>query len=332
MSDFIETNGDQAAFASLREPGWHQLGTVFTKPVTVQELLDLAHLSDWNVRVVEIEAPGYNFGSRKYYFVVRDNPFIKGQEDVLHVSKARYTPFQNEALFAMANGLGRWETAGSIKEGSVVFGSVSIDREIVLDPNGVSDRITNYIVLAQSHDGTLSITGANTPIRVVCNNTLNIALAGAVQSFKFRHTPTSEQKSIVIADALAKAHGYIDKMEEFSNGLLTKHVSDKKFYEIITAAYPKPDEPAEGKASRAMTMWDKKIGNLLDLRTAPTNAPFADNAWGALNVLLEDLDWFRTGRGDNAAENLAAARSGFDPVVNATRNKFKSIVMEAVGA
>jgi len=91
MSDFIETNGDQAAFASLREPGWHQLGTVFTKPVTVQELLDLAHLSDWNVRVVEIEAPGYNFGSRKYYFVVRDNPFIKGQEDVLHVSKARYT-------------------------------------------------------------------------------------------------------------------------------------------------------------------------------------------------------------------------------------------------
>jgi phage/plasmid-like protein (TIGR03299 family) len=332
MSDFIEQYEGQASFASLREPGWHQLGTVFLKPVTVQELLTLAHLDNWNVRVVEIQAEDYNFGSRSWYFVVRDNPYVNGQQDVLHVSGQRYTPFQNEALFAMADGLGRWETAGSIKEGRVVFGSVSLDREIVLDPNGVSDRITNYIVLAQSHDGTLSVTGANTPIRVVCNNTLNVALAGAVQSFKFRHTPTAESKSIVIADALAKAHGYIDKLEAFSNGLLTKHVTDQKFYEIITTAYPKPDEPVDGKKSRGMTMWDKKIGNLLELRSAPTNAAFADNAWGTLNVLLEDLDWFRTGRGDNAAENLAAARAGFDPVVNSTRNKFKSIVLEAVGA
>ena len=323
------------SFASLREPGWHQLGTVFTKPVTTTELLDLAHLKDWNVRCMEIEAPDFHFGGRNYYFVVRDNPFYPGQTDVLHVSGQRYTPFQNEQLFEMADGLthtedgARWETAGSLKDGRVVFGSISIDREIVLDPNGVSDTIKNYLLIAQSHDGTMSITGANTPIRVVCNNTLNMALAGADQSFRFRHTPTAEAKAKVIADALNKANGYISALEEFSNGLLTKHVSDKKFYEIITTAYPEPDK-TEGKASRGHTIWQKKIDNLIDLRTSPTNAAFADNAWGTLNVLLEDLDWFRTGRGDKADENLAAARAGFDPVVNATRNKFKTLVLDAV--
>lgn len=318
------------SFASLREPGWHSLGTVFTVPVeSVTEMLELAHLNNWNVRVQEIEAPDYNFGSRQYYFIVRDNPYYPGQQDVLHVSGQRYTPFQNEQLFEMADGIGRWETAGSLKEGRVVFGSISIDREIVLDPTGVSDVIKNYLLIAQSHDGTMAITGANTPIRVVCNNTLNMALAGAQQSFKFRHTPTAEAKAKVIADALNKANGYIDAMEKFTNGLLTKHVSDKKFYEIITTAYPEP-EKVEGKGSRAHTVWQKKIDNLVDLRTAPTNAAFADNAWGTLNTLLEDLDWFRTGRGYNADENLAAARAGFDPVVNSTRNKFKSIVMEAV--
>ena len=327
MSDMIEVHQDgTAAFASLREPGWHQLGTVFSKPVDATELLELAKLGGWDVRVEEIEAEGYNFGSQRYFFVVRTNP-VTGDKDVLHVSGKRYTPFQNEQMFYMADGIGRWETAGSIKEGRVVFGSVSIDREIVLDPDGANDVIKNYLLLAQSHDGTMAITGANTPIRVVCNNTLNLALSGAQQSFKFRHAPNAEAKAAVVADALKRAHGYIDKMEEFTQALVEAPVNDKIFWDIITAAYPEPEE----EKGRGRTVWQKKVDNLMDLRSAPTNAAFDETAWGALNVLLEDLDWFRTGRGDNAENNLAAARAGFDPVVNTTRNKFKSIVMEKVG-
>lgn len=331
MSDFIETYGERAAFASLREPGWHDLGTVFTKPVNVQELLALAHLNAWNVRVIEVEAPGFNFGSKKYYFVVRDNPFVPGQVDVLHVSKQRYTPFQNEQLFDMADGVatagGRWETAGSVKEGAVVFGSISIDRETILDPTGVAEVIKNYIVMAQSHDGSMAITGANTPVRVVCSNTLNFALKGAVQTFKFRHTPTADAKAKVIKQALANAHGYIDAMEGFATLLMGKSINDVEWNKIMLTAYPKPDK----EEGRGYTMWDKKFTNLVYLRTSETNAPHKDNAWGALNVLLEDLDWFRTGRGANASENLASARAGFDPVVNTTRNKFAAIVKDAVG-
>lgn len=323
------------SFASLREEAWHKLGTVFTKPVTADELMELANLNGWNVRCVEIDAPDFNMNGQKYYFVVRDN-HQTGGVDVLSTAGQRYTPFQNESLFYMGHdlqqaGLGRWETAGSLKSGRVVFGSLSIDREVVLDPTGANDVIKNYLILAASHDGTLSVTAANTPVRVVCANTLNFALAGARQKFAFRHTESAESKAQYVAKAMRDAHGYIDKFEAVANGLINKKISDKVFNDILLAAYPKPAEKEEGKGNRAMTMWTKKFDTLNDLRTAPTNAMWDGTAWGALQVLTEDLDWFRTGRGDNAEENLNAARAGFDPAVNATRNKFLSIVTEVAG-
>jgi len=135
------------SFASLREEAWHKLGTVFTKPVTADELMELANLNGWNVRCVEIDAPDFNMNGQKYYFVVRDN-HQTGEVDVLSTAGQRYTPFQNESLFYMGHdlqqaGLGRWETAGSLKSGRVVFGSLSIDREVVLDPTGANDVIKN---------------------------------------------------------------------------------------------------------------------------------------------------------------------------------------------
>jgi len=334
VSDFIETYGDQAAFASLRQPGWHSLGTVFLEEVQVTELLELAHLNDWNVRVEEVEAPGYNM-DRSYYFVVRDNPFT-GTPDVLHVSGKRYTPFQNESLFYMgqdlvSNGFGRWETAGSIKGGRVVFGSLSIDREVVLDPTGVEERIKNYLLLAQSHDGSMSVVGANTPIRVVCNNTLNVALTGAHQTFKLRHTQTIEARAAYVTQAVNESHGYIDKFEGLAKQLIGVTLNEKQWNDIMTTAYPKPDDKEDGKGNRGLTMWTKKMDVLEYLRTSETNSMWNNTAWGAFNVLIEDLDWFRTGRGDNAEENLASARSGFDPMVNSTRNKFLSIVSEVAG-
>ena len=83
------------SFASLRVPAWHSLGTVFSKPVTADELMELANLNNWHVRLVEIEAPGFNMNDQKYFFVVRDN-HQTGEVDVLSTAGQRYEPFQNE--------------------------------------------------------------------------------------------------------------------------------------------------------------------------------------------------------------------------------------------
>lgn len=315
------------SFASLRTPGWHALGTVFSKPVTTQELMDLAHLQEWNLRTIEIDAPDFNMNDSHYYFVVRDNAQT-GDVDVLHVAGQRYTPLQNEALFDIGDGLqasgfGRWETAGSLRGGRTVFGSMSIDREVVLDEHGANDVIKNYLLLAKSHDGTLAVTAANTPVRVVCQNTLDFALVGAKQRYSLRQTASVEQRAAMVAKAMTEAHGYIDRLEETAESLIDVKVTDQEWYDLITAIYPKPED---AKPSRALTMWTKKFDNLESLRTSPTNAMWDGTAWGVVNVLVEDLDWFRTGRGENAQENLAAARSGFDPAVNAIRNNILTTV------
>ena len=113
----IGANGE-VAFASLREPAWHKLGTVFEDEVSTSEMLKLAHLDNWNVRLEELTFPKGYVSDKTNYFVCRTNPFDKTQNDVLGVVGERYHTLQNEDLFTFGDNLldggGRWETAGSI--------------------------------------------------------------------------------------------------------------------------------------------------------------------------------------------------------------------------
>jgi len=138
----VGANGEQA-FASFREPAWHGLGTVFFEEKSTREMLDAAYLSNWDVRLEAVPYPkAYNVITPSY-MVLRTNPFDQGT-DVLATVGERYHVLQNEDLFDFGDALldgGRWETAGSIRQGRVVFGSLALERETVLDPNGVSDVV-----------------------------------------------------------------------------------------------------------------------------------------------------------------------------------------------
>ena len=187
--DNIETYGKQAAFASLREPAWHMLGTVFQQEVSTSEMLRLAHLADWDVRLEPIAFPEDYRVAASAFATLRTNPF-DGGTDVLGIVGERYTVFQNEDMFSFGDNLldgGRWETAGSIKQGRVVFASLALNHEVVLDPSGVSDKIDSYLLLSTSHDGSTALQAAVTPVRVVCQNTLTMGLRQAKQTFKIRH-------------------------------------------------------------------------------------------------------------------------------------------------
>ena len=167
MAHLLESVNGETAFASLREPAWHGLGTVFQEEVSTAEMLEKAKLNDWNVRLEDVEIPNGFESDKSYSFVVRDNPFIDGNKDVLGVVGERYVPLQNEELFTFADTIldfgGRWETAGSIKGGRVVFGSLALERETVLDKDGVADKINTYLLVNTSHDGSIAIQASITP-------------------------------------------------------------------------------------------------------------------------------------------------------------------------
>ena len=332
MADNIEVFEDgTAAFASFREPAWHKLGEVFHDVKSTREMLVASKTADWNVRCEPIPLADNYTMTTPSFLVVRDHPFDK-HPDVLATVGGRYVPVQNEDLFAFADNIlaehedVRWETAGSIKNGRVVFGSLALDREIVLDPNGVSDKVNTYLLVNTSHDGSVSVQASVTPVRVVCQNTLNIALRGAKQTYKIRHTQAVDGRIAAAREALGLAYKYLDKFESEAQAMIQTEITKAQFNEIVNLAYPMPEKDSKG----SMKKWETKVDLIDTIYSGDTNYMIAGTAWGALNALTERLDWFRKSRGGND-ENIFAAASGFDPVTNVEKNRLRSIVMEVAG-
>jgi phage/plasmid-like protein (TIGR03299 family) len=329
MAHELESVNGETAFASFREPAWHGLGTVFTEEVSTAQMLKKAKLNNWNVRLEDVEIPAGMDSDKNYSFVVRDNPFIKDNKDVLGVVGERYVPLQNEELFDFADNIlhagGRWETAGSIKNGRIVFGSLALERETILDPSGVSDKVNTYLLVNTSHDGSIAIQASITPVRVVCANTLNLALGkgnrGVKQSFKIRHTQTANGKVQAAREALGLANKYLDEFDKMANEMIQNEVSKTKFDEIVLALYPKPEKDSKG----AVKKWENKIDIINGIYVGSTNGMIAGTAWGVANALTERLDWYRSARGGNN-ESILASASGFDPMINAEKNRiFKAV-------
>ena len=327
MAHQLETVNGQTAFASLRQPAWHGLGTVFTEEVTTKEMLDLAHLSNWNVRLEDVAIPDGFASDKNYSFVTRTNPFDNTQNDVLGVVGERYVPLQNEDLFdfgdLMLDGGGRWETAGSIKGGRQVFGSLALERETVLDPNGVSDKVNTYLLINTSHDGSVAIQASITPVRVVCANTLNLALKGkAKQSFKIRHTQTASGKVAQAREALGLANKYMDEFDKMAQAMIETEITKAQFDKIVALAYPAPEKDAKGSFKKH----NDKIDLINGIYVGAYNNTIAGTKWGAFNALTERLDWYRSARGASN-ESILAAASGFDPVTTAEKNRLLQLVL-----
>jgi phage/plasmid-like protein (TIGR03299 family) len=331
MAHELETQNGVASFASLREPAWHGLGTVFTEEKTTSEMLVAANLNNWNVRLEDMPIPSHLSSDKEYQYVVRTNPTDKTQTDILGVVGERYHVLQNEDLFSFGDNIldggGRWETAGSLKGGRQVFGSLALERETVLDPNGVADVVKTYLLINTSHDGSIAIQASITPVRVVCANTLNVALNrtkkkdGVKQSFKIRHTQTANGKVAIARQTLGLANAYMDEFDKMAHAMIAKEISAKDFNDIILAAYPKPDKDTKG----AVKKWENKVDVINDIYTGEYNGMISGNAWGAFNALTERLDWYRSARG-GSNESILASASGFDPAINAEKNRLLTVV------
>jgi phage/plasmid-like protein (TIGR03299 family) len=335
MAHDLEIQNGKTSFASFREPAWHGLGTVFTEEKTTAEMLEAASLNGWNVRLEDLETPSHLTSDKAYQYVLRTNPTDNTQTDILGVVGERYHVMQNEDLFSFGDNIldggGRWETAGSIKGGRVVFGALALERETILDPNGVADKVKTYLLINTSHDGSIAIQASITPVRVVCANTLNLALGtikkknGIKQSFKIRHTQTASGKVAIARETLGMANKYMDEFDLMAKAMIEKEVNAKMFNDILLASYPKPEKDAKGSSKK----WENKIDTINDIYTGEFNGMIAGNAWGAFNALTERLDWYRSARG-GSNESILASASGFDPAINAEKNRLLKVVQNVM--
>ena len=131
------------------------------------------------------------------------------------------------------------DLAGSIKDGRQVFGSLVVDKSFTLDPSGANDTTTTYLLVHTAHDGSASVTASITPVRVVCQNTLNMALKGTKQSFKIRHTNGTDSRLNEARRVLGLTFDYMDSFAGIANSLFETPVDSKGVFDMFTAVYPK---------------------------------------------------------------------------------------------
>lgn len=332
MAHNLERFGSDVAFATREIPAWHGLGQVFDGEVSTVEMLSLAKLNGWDVRLSPLvtSAPC----AKPYFEVIRTNPATNG-DDVLAIVGDRYRVLQNEELFqfgdAILDGGAKWETAGAIKKGTTVFGSLSIDKEFTLDPKGASDTTKTYLLVNTSHDGSTSVRASITPVRVVCQNTLNMALNNVKQSFTIRHTTNLNQRASQARLALGLTFSYMDEFESMATSMFDFKMNDDKFKTMLDVVYPLDRANA---TSAQVTKRDKKTDFLMALwLNSPTMANVKGTAWGALNAVTERIDYYRNARATSAGtEGLQSAASGFEPAINAEKARVFKVVRDMVSA
>lgn len=214
-----------------REKPWHGLGTMVAESPTSAEALRLAGL-DWNVAQEDVLTP-YHEVIPGYKANVRDT-----DRKVLGVVTDRYKVVQNTEAFEFTDALlgegVRYETAGSLQEGRKVWLLAHLPHEYII--NG--EKISPYLVFSNTHDGSGSVKVAITPIRVVCNNTLNLALATAQRSFSMVHTGDIKEKMKEAKDTLFMADGYMQELGKEFEELRRKKLSDADVNSYIEILLP----------------------------------------------------------------------------------------------
>lgn len=218
-----------------RETPWHGLGKKVAEAMTSKGALTEAGL-DWLVMQEEVyteqgmKVPGYLAN-------VRDS-----DHKVLGIVTERYKVVQNEEAFAFTDvllGEGvRYETAGSLQEGKKTWMLARLPQEYII----TGERITPYLVFSNSHDGSGAIKVGMTPIRVVCQNTLNLALQTAKRSWSTIHTGNIKDKLGEARTTLFMAETYMQELGQEIETLHRIRLTDKKVLEYMDLLLPTNEE------------------------------------------------------------------------------------------
>lgn len=221
---------------SVREKPWHGLGQIVADAPDSETALEAAGL-DWNVIQKDIRTADDADIIAGFKANVRDR-----DGSVLGIVTDRYRVVQNKEAFAFTDALlgegVRYETAGSLQGGRRTWMLARLPHQYII--NG--DEVSPYLVFMNSHDGSGSIKVAMTPVRVVCSNTLNLALVTAKRSWSCNHTGDITGKMNEARETLLYAGQYMAELGKTFDRLSQIKLSDSKVTELIGVLLPEAPE------------------------------------------------------------------------------------------
>lgn len=300
----------------VREVPWHGLGTRVAEAPASQEALVVAGLN-WQV----IQQPIYMDSGEMisgYKANIRDS-----DHKVLGVVTNRYKVVQNEEAFAFTDELLRegirYETAGSLQDGKKVWLLARMPQEYLV----LGEHVSPYLVFSNTHDGSGAVKAALTPIRVVCQNTLNLALNTANRSWSAIHAGKIREKLEEARNTLFLADRYMNHFQKEAESLRRKKLTEKQVSDYIELLLPMPENATKLQQKNVTYLRDGMKTRYFD---APDLQDIGHNAYRFINAVSD----FATHsaplrRTKNYQENLFAKTIEGNPLIDKAYAMMKAV-------
>jgi len=269
--------------AYTNEVPWHGLGVRVDKAPNVTEMMRLAKLN-WKVTKEPLFVKGKTDGFEE----IADAMALTRSSDhkILDVVGAKYVPTQNHEAFEFFNefvhaGSATMETAGSLRGGKMVWGLANLKSSFKLEGK---DEVKGYRLVGCPHQQGKSLVIKVTTVRVVCMNTLRLAMNTKTgNEFRMIHRKTFNKQMVEQAKvALGIAREQMKKFEELARHLKKMKVTKQRAFETFCLVYA----PGE-----KFTMDDAPV-TVKRLMDVYEKAPGADpgTGWGVLNAVTYYAD------------------------------------------
>lgn len=269
---------------------WNGIGIDVRNCSSSEEVMEKARL-DWTVSKVPLV---YNGKVTDYFIIQRDDT-----GDLLSTAKKTFQPIQNSEAFAFMDNLipegVTYEKVGVSKNGRKIWMLAKMPDTTILD-----DVVDPYIVLMNGHGGGISLKACMTPVRVACQNTLNLAFKKASRQWIIRHCNNANLKMNEAKATFLSANNYMESLKSEIEELAMIKVSPQKFNYLANELFPIKDNSTTKKQEEQMLLRDR----LRDAYLADDLGNLKGTAWGVLNA-VSDLTMHRALRKGSTEESYA---------------------------
>lgn len=249
----IKENGQASFVSANNQTAWHRLGTVLAdRFLTAEQCILHANMG----YIVEKTPAIMQVGGKD---IIIPDTFATYRTDNNYpfgtVGK-KYTIVQNTEAFAffdaiVGEGAAIYETAGVLGKGERIFLTAKLPTYCRIA--GTDDITEMFIVLSMSHDGSGSIKAMITPIRVVCQNTLNAAIEAAVNTVNIRHTASAQARLEQAHKVLGISNTYVTEFNDILNAMAKVSIKDTYVDDLINKLFPTAKDEVSTRAQNIRT-------------------------------------------------------------------------------
>ena len=278
--------------AYVGDTPWHQLGNQLPAKQPIEVWAREAGM-DWTICDTPVRYMTEQAGSLGSIMSFDDQKVLYRSDTkaALSVVSSRYQVVQPSAVLEFYRDLSEvsgfeLETAGVLKAGKKFWALARTGKETLLKGN---DLVKGYILLATSCDGTLATTATPTTVRVVCNNTLSIALNGASSAIKVPHSTSFDAQAVKkqLGIAVSQWDSFMYRMKTLSERKVKSHESMNYFLKVLCQTDSHVDPSLGLTNERAL----KKVQALYDGHGRGAELQAASGtAWGLLSAVTEFVD------------------------------------------